>query len=731
MLNSNKINNLNNLNKLKSLNKGFKQFLIKTALFIALFILFSAIIGTKLYQYGLLDKWKIEIYGRIGYILLFSIAGFILLYREKLLNLESFKYKIKDFLLLLFSFILLIIFYFFEINAYKIQLNILNIILVHFIGISIFIFLILGIYSLDFINNFIKKFKKEILYFLIFGIITASLMSFVLSLWPYFSSLVLKLVAFLLSIIQADYTIFEPRTIIVKGFGAQIAEPCSGIYSIFLFTALYIFIIFVDWKKINKKKASILFIPAIIGAFFINVLRVFILFLVGAYVSKDIAMGMYHSYTGMIFFLLYFALFWLVFYKYIKDEKNPFRFIPEDSLYKNSIYLMIGTFVMSIFGFLFWMINARLFTAEQVGLAITIISVMSLITSFSALGLGAGLIRYLPNSERKNEKINTCFTLIAIVTIIITTFFLLSLESFSPKLLFIKENVVLAFIFIIFMVFASFNGLIDSIFLAYRSAKYTLLKNSVFSVLKIIFPFMLVSLGAYGIFGSYMLSLIIGFIVSVFVLIYKFDYKPRFVFYDKIIRKIGKYSFGNYVAGFISSLPTLLLPLIITNMLAPETSAYYYMAMMIANVLFIIPQATSSSLFAEGSYNEKQLKYLVKKAIKIISLFLIPGIIILIFFGEYGLLLLGEDYSTQGYMLLNLLAISGVFIGINSIFSALLRVKKRIKTLIKINIFYAILILGLSYMFMIKGTSLLGIGYAYLIGQAIISGVYLMSWKRK
>ena len=60
---------------------GFKQFLWKTLIFIGLFIAFSALIGTRLYANGLLDKWGFEIYGRVGYILLFSIAGFILLYR--------------------------------------------------------------------------------------------------------------------------------------------------------------------------------------------------------------------------------------------------------------------------------------------------------------------------------------------------------------------------------------------------------------------------------------------------------------------------------------------------------------------------------------------------------------------------------------------------------------------------------------------------------------------------
>jgi len=76
-----------------------------------------------------------------------------------------------------------------------------------------------------------------------------------------------------------------------------------------------------------------------------------------------------------------------------------------------------------------------------------------------------------------------------------------------------------------------------------------------------------------------------------------------------------------------------------------------------------------------------------------------------------------------------LIAVSCIFIGINSIFGTLLRVKKKIKSLIIISIFAAIIILGLSWMLIDKG--LLGIGYAYLIGQALIAVVYLaVSFRR-
>jgi O-antigen/teichoic acid export membrane protein len=178
----------------------------------------------------------------------------------------------------------------------------------------------------------------------------------------------------------------------------------------------------------------------------------------------------------------------------------------------------------------------------------------------------------------------------------------------------------------------------------------------------------------------------------------------------------------NYVSGFIGSLPTLILPLMITNSVHPEMTAYYYMAMMVANVLFIIPQATSTSLFAEGSNNEKAIKEHVKKASRIIFFLIIPAIIITIFFGKYILLLLGKDYSAEGFQLLNYLALSCIFLSISSIFGSLFLVKHRMKELLVISIISAVLILGLSYLWMDKG--LTGIGLAWLIGKGVTTLIY-------
>ncbi|MCK5449892.1 oligosaccharide flippase family protein [Candidatus Pacearchaeota archaeon] len=381
--------------------------------------------------------------------------------------------------------------------------------------------------------------------------------------------------------------------------------------------------------------------------------------------------------------------------------KLPFKKIMSDSLYRNSIYLMFSTGIMTVLGFVFWMIASRMYSTTDIGLATTIISAMGLIVGLSVLGLNIGLIRYLPRSKDKNKKINTCFTLTALASIIIGTIYLLGIEKFSPALLFIQENLILSFAFILFAVVSSVGTLMDSIFIAFRETKFILVKNLIFSILKIGGLFAFISLGAFGIFSSWMISLAIALGVLFIILIWKFEYKPNFAFYDSIVHKMGKYSFGNYIAGFIGGLPLMVLPLMITNMISPETTAYYYMAMMIAGLLFVIPGATTQSLFAEGSFavgrgkelrtkslersglrSDAELNALVWKAVKIISLIMIPAILVTVFFGDWILLAFGKEYAKEGFRFLQILAVSGVFVGVNGVFGMVFRVRKEIKKII-------------------------------------------------
>ena len=216
----------------------------------------------------------------------------------------------------------------------------------------------------------------------------------------------------------------------------------------------------------------------------------------------------------------------------------------------------------------------------------------------------------------------------------------------------------------------------------------------------------------------------ISFLLSVGFLVRKFNYLIKLIVDTDVVKRIFKFSLGNYAAGFIGGLPAMVLPILITNSIGAKFSAYFYMDMMIINFLYIIPMATSQSLFAEGSYGEMELKTHLKKAIKIISLILIPAIILTLSLGKYVLLAFGRSYSNEGVILLQLLTVSVIFNSINYIIGAIFRIKNMVKELIILGFVNSCLVLFL-YMVLIK-YGLFGVGIAWMLGQVITSVVSII-----
>jgi O-antigen/teichoic acid export membrane protein len=408
----------------------------------------------------------------------------------------------------------------------------------------------------------------------------------------------------------------------------------------------------------------------------------------------------------------------------MKLLKQVYRHFQQDSLYRNSIYLIISTAVMAGFGFFFWMIGARLYTTEQVGLATTLISIMSLISSFSLLGLGNSLIRYLPKSTDKNSKINTSFTLVGLASIIICVFYLLFINFLSPKLSFVRDNIFLSLVFLLFAVFSSWNMLSEYVLIAYRSTNYILVKNTILSMAKLTLPIFLVTMGAFGIFTSVGIATVIAVLFVIIILVKRINclFKPTLNFDD--IRQMIKFSVGNHIAGFIGGSSGLILPILITNTIGAKYSAYFYIDYMIASFLYIIPLAASQSLLAEGSYNQEDLKLHLKKAVTIISVLLIPAIILTLLLGNYILAAFGENYAREGFQLLKLLTIAGIFVAVNYTTNTILNLYHKIRLLVGLNVIMTALVLLFSLVFL--KLNLVGIGIGWLTGQAVSAFICLI-----
>ena len=407
--------------------------------------------------------------------------------------------------------------------------------------------------------------------------------------------------------------------------------------------------------------------------------------------------------------------------------KKGYSQILSDPLYRNSMLNMASTAILGGLGFLFWIIIARLYKTENVGIATTLISVMALLSSFTSLGLNVSLNRYLPKSANKSELINSSFIIVTIATVFVSVIFFLGLQTFSPQLLFLRSNLLYIVSFTIFVVFCSWNTLVESTFMAFRAAGSILIKNVIISVLKLLVPFALTAFGVYGIFASTSLALSLGVLVSLLILIFNFKIRPSLSVNISLIKKTGAYSFANYLAGFLLSMPSLVLPIVILDVLSAKFTAYYYIASMIRNILLIIPLATTQALLTEGSYDEAELKKHVKKAIVTTLLILVPATVV-IFFGSSTLLqLFGKNYATDAAQFLQLYSVSTIFTAILLLASAIMNIKHQIKSLIVLNVIAAICTLGMSCAFL--PGNLLGIGWGWLLGQVltgIVSVVFII-----
>ncbi len=402
-----------------------------------------------------------------------------------------------------------------------------------------------------------------------------------------------------------------------------------------------------------------------------------------------------------------------------------------DVLFRNSLCLMLATAVMAGFGFFFWLINARLYGAADIGVATTLIAIMNLIATLSLAGFDMAFVRFLPTSETRNQKLNTGFLVVSVTALLLASGFIALVHLISPSLTFVRQSPLYSAAFVLFAILMALNIITDSVFLAYRKAEYTLAINTIFSFAKMMFPLFFVSLGATGIYLAAALAQVIGFTLSMAALIRHMGYRPQLRLDGRVIKLVAKYCAGNYFAGAFNLIPVTYLPILITNRLGPASSAYFYVVMMIGNMLYTVAWATTRSLFAEGSHDQTELKRHIRKAIGIMAPALAAAAAFLLLFGEWLLRMFGKNYGTGGIRFLDLITLACVPVAIVSFYTALFRISKNLKALVITNVVYAAALIGFANAFLRFG--LAGIGFAWIVGNAItaLCGLILYVLSRK
>lgn len=184
------------------------------------------------------------------------------------------------------------------------------------------IYLGLAVFTYKYLKKIIIKFKWQTLLSLL-TVFSFYVISTLMQIkWEFFSNIIVKTNYWLLSLIfpNTAYDVIGP-TLSLNSFTIIVGEPCSGVTSLILFSFLFVLLYVFDWKKINKQKLIFIFTLGLIGMFLVSIFRVFLLMVIGAYVSRELALGLFHNNAGWLFFIIYFLAFTWFSYPYLVSRK--------------------------------------------------------------------------------------------------------------------------------------------------------------------------------------------------------------------------------------------------------------------------------------------------------------------------------------------------------------------------------------------------------------------------
>lgn len=397
--------------------------------------------------------------------------------------------------------------------------------------------------------------------------------------------------------------------------------------------------------------------------------------------------------------------------------------LASDPLYRNSFFMALSSIFNAGLGFFFWIIAARLYSVEQVGLATALISSLALILLFSRVGFDFSIIRFI-SLENKGKIISTSLIVTTVVCILAGAIYIILVDFLSQSMRFLKEpGYALAFLLI--GVAYSVACVTGNAFVADRKADHYFFQN-LFMALRIPALIPLALLGVFGIIGSFGLGFLVASFFGLAALRRSIASIKLEVDWD-FIRRSFYFSFWNYISSILSAAPTLIIPIMVLNMQGEAEAARYYVAFTIGNIVLFIPNSLGTSLFVEGSHGEGLRKGVIRAAAASMVL-LVPAILVLLLFGDRLLGLLKGEY-VEAFDLLRIIALSSVPMTVYSLFVPIQNVRMRIMGVVKLNALRCVLLLGLSYV-LVQQYGILGAGYAWMATYGVIMlGVGWVAWR--
>jgi O-antigen/teichoic acid export membrane protein len=350
-------------------------------------------------------------------------------------------------------------------------------------------------------------------------------------------------------------------------------------------------------------------------------------------------------------------------------------------IFFNAGSLVGSAAVTSTLGFAFWWLAARNFQPTAVGLGSATISAMMLLGAGCGLGLGTMLVGELSRQPGKEVSlISAALILVGGLGGCIGIAFAVLAPYVLHNFQFLRANIEAIVLFALGVSFTGISLVLDQALLGLMRGALQLGRNTLFAVTKLAALFMAALLlrdkGWSTIYATCAAGNAISFIALAGFATLKGRkwleraFRPEW----SLLRKLGKLTLQHHLLNLILQSPANLLPVLVTALLSPTMNAWFYVAFMLANFVFVFPFALTAVLFATSA---AQPAIMSQKARLTLGVAIVVGVLgnCVLWFGTKQLLgFFGHSYAEQAAWSLRILGlavfpdmIKGHFIAISRI----------------------------------------------------------------
>jgi O-antigen/teichoic acid export membrane protein/aminoglycoside phosphotransferase len=394
-------------------------------------------------------------------------------------------------------------------------------------------------------------------------------------------------------------------------------------------------------------------------------------------------------------------------------------------IYREGYALVLSAGVAAALGFVYWIVAARTYSVDVVGLNSAAISTMMLVSGIAQLNLISALLRFVPGAGVATRRlIGWSYAISAVAAVLVALAFLAGVRRWAPSLASISSDPMFALWFAAAAIVWCIFNLQDAAFTGLRRSIWVPVDNTLFGVVKIglLVAFAMVS-PRLGIFASWTLGALLCVLALNALLVGRLvPEHARKAPTDggelPSARQIGRFVGADYVGGLSWLVAITVMPIIVTQELGAAQNAYYSLAWVMATPLYLVSASTASSLVVALVNEQSRFREYTQRVFVQTSRLVVPAALVLALAAPLFLRLFGTDYAQRGTTALRLMALSAVPAMVIALYMGVWRAEKRLSLLVWVRcvVYGAVMLLSVV---LLPRYGIEGPAFAWLVVQTI------------